>query len=267
MSKSSTLSDATSYGGTRWWEFYAVRYAMGSVVGAVIVYELCTHVSALTPLLLMPAEGTTNKAAPGIGQLPLLAALGLTYCYVASAPILLLHAGRFLINFEPQTFSWQRLGWILFCLAVASALAGCVNYWNPSRNGTAATMSFMAVTLLLFVVGLQLVIVWATLRNTAGLYSFYKKLAARRVGNAEIVESYRHLREHGNSFAIVLCEICLGSLLLVVSTPSTSASQLFGGGDGMAWGIALITFLWVIPAACIWLIATGLERRFMKDSG
>ena len=32
----------TPEGSFRWWEFYAVRYAMGTIVGAAVFYVLCS---------------------------------------------------------------------------------------------------------------------------------------------------------------------------------------------------------------------------------
>jgi len=78
---------------SHWWEFYAVRYGMGSVVGAVIFFFLCNTNPALKPMLFGAEGGKIDGTI-----LTLLAGYGLTYCYIASAPILVFHVGRFLLN-------------------------------------------------------------------------------------------------------------------------------------------------------------------------
>src|SRR5271157_846880 len=70
-------------GSVRWWEYYFVRYAMGTIVGGIVCYVLCSSTPILSPL---------------VTHLEYLAAFGLVYCYIASAPILVFHAGRFRLN-------------------------------------------------------------------------------------------------------------------------------------------------------------------------
>lgn len=84
------------------------------------------------------------------------------------------------------------------------------------------------------------------------IYTFYEKLARRRATDnsrdetSEYVESYRHLREHGNAFAIILVE---GSLTLTLL--STRDVYSFIG--------ALVA--WILPCACIWPLGTWLESK------
>lgn len=75
---------------SHWWEFYGVRYAQGTVVGAMIVFFLFSQNEALKKLLFLPADPKDF----GMPHLILLAVYGLAYCYIASAPILIMHAGR-----------------------------------------------------------------------------------------------------------------------------------------------------------------------------
>ena len=94
-------------------------------------------------------------------------------------------------------------------------------------------------------------------------FTFYERLAdSRAKSRGGITDSYRHLRENGNSFFIVVLESLLGLLLV-------GASML---GDGGSTGVSLmdsklllylaILFIWILPAALVWLVATFFERRF-----
>ena len=58
------------------------------------------------------------------------------------------------------------------------------------------------------------------------------------------VESYRHLREHGNAFFIALLELLLGVALFYSPVP---------------WGVILM--LWIFPTAGVWLFGTLLDNR------
>ena len=39
-----------------WWEFYIIRYSMGTIVGAVIVYALLKSNPELSQFLLLPKD-------------------------------------------------------------------------------------------------------------------------------------------------------------------------------------------------------------------
>ena len=177
----------------RWWEFYLVRYFVGTVVGTIIV------------LILVFGEGSSIKniiknidvLQVGINNfqmvhLWLYAFLGLAYCYIASGPILFLHAIRGIV------FS----------------------------------------------------------KNNHNIYEYYKQLAedrAKREKNDQVkeyVESYKHLREHGNAFFIVFMEIFLGVLLFFL--PKVAIICLIIG--------------WVLLAMSVWFIGTNLERKLNEYS-
>jgi hypothetical protein len=79
---------------------------------------------------------------------------------------------------------------------------------------------------------------------------FYSGLVTQRRRDRDLkrdyIESYRHLREHGNAFAIVICEILLGVVLAEVKSETQFIASLL---------------LWILPASSTWLIATWLEAR------
>jgi hypothetical protein len=101
-------------------------------------------------------------------------------------------------------------------------------------------------------------------KPSSTLYQFYKDLAGRRgtdqAKRGGIVDSYRHLREHGNALSIVLLEIVLGATLIQVS------SAVDGGTDGTKLSLlAAVLAVWIAPGALVWLIGTLIELRFSKD--
>ena len=85
------------------------------------------------------------------------------------------------------------------------------------------------------------------------IHKFYQNLVQqRRVTKdrgIDYVDSYRHLREHGNAVSIVLLEVALGFILASMTTNT----ELL---------VALI--VWLLPAAYTWTLGTLLEK-FMVE--
>lgn len=239
--------------GSRWWEFYAVRYGMGTVVGAVIVFLLCKLNPSLTPMLFQAGKAT-DPSIDG-ATLALLAGYGLAYCYLASAPILVFHAARH--HMLSKEVSWFRLPAVLAVAALLTGVFYCLTPLSGHRQVVMSMAVFVGVTL----VAVQVWSVTQLLREagTDDLFNFYIQLVERRDAKAHggIVESYRHLREHGNSFLIVVFELLLAAVLFAVS--------LSTGHDAVIY-LFVATFLWVVPAAGIWLVGTRLEKQFVVDT-
>jgi hypothetical protein len=251
---------------TRWWEFYAVRYAMGTVVGAVTFSFLCFQRSETQPLLFgifdtAAAGDTTNGAAShsislDASRLTLLAVYGLVYCYIASAPILVFHASRFLIRPGAE---WKAiLKWLGIC-SIFPILFGVLAFCYGAQ-GKWFTCTASAFGLLL---GLQIVAVSLSLYRNAALFDFYKQLAERRgQAKGEIVDSYRHLREHGNSFFIVFLEIALGIVLFEASRLTPQNTDRSVSLPGIVKTYLTVLVVWIFPAVFVWLISIFFERRF-----
>lgn len=111
------------------------------------------------------------------------------------------------------------------------------------------------------------------------MWAFYKKLDInRRVkDNRELIDSYRHLREHGNAFFVVLLELLLGLGLYMASKvsviPPSVISSCAASDKSCNSDISiallqtvLLILIWIIPAAMVWAIGCILEAEFSMDS-
>lgn len=178
-----------------YWNYYLLRYGVPSIVGGYIVILLIEQNAV--PCCLVP-QSLYAMAYKGLNieSAIIFWFLGLAYCYIASAPILLIHALRGICSSEGTVYS--------FYVKLSGA-------------------------------------------RSHGLHDKDKK------GNkdSEYVESYRHLREHGNAFAIIFFEVFLAVLL-------------FWCGPCDCKFIIIYLFLWIMMGAIVWIIATYLEFQIIK---
>jgi len=247
---------------SRWWEFYAVRYAMGTVFGAVVFYFLCSANPGWRALLFdnsgVPiADMSIFHLVPirlDKMQMTLLITYGLVYCYIASAPILVFHATRFLLDYRLEKREW--LWWFLRYLLVPVTGAGGI-WWSTNRLLWAILGLIFA-----FILWGQYWLGANALLKRRQLYAFYEKLSKRREqAHGGILDSYRHLREHGNSFFIVLLEVVLGLVLFGVGRYQIDEKL----SDDSTFMLYLgILFLWIVPSVGVWFIATSFEREFSE---
>lgn len=263
-------SNQSNHSQVRFWENYLVRYLLGSIVGAVMVWILLWQIpeNYHRPLIL-------TKAAPVDSTfLLLLGMAGFAYCYVASSLVLVVHSARWLTTKKSATKSANPYipttkRQVLETLLIA--VVGCLVIFKVSL--TLATSSpfpntevFDVVALFIGMVGMawQWTIAFRSHRQPLEMYEFYSNLATMRskssARNAEFVESYRHLREHGNAFFIVLSEIffffyLLGALKLAFQ-PRVNIEPSFQMVIG-----TIFLMLWVLPGVGAWFLGTKLEQR------
>lgn len=193
--------------------------------------------------------------------LALLAGYGLAYCYIASAPILVFHVGRFLLDISKSSrASWWRAGVVL----IPPLCATLAFFYTRATSGNVLYFYTCVFALFSLVIWPQYIAVGLSLLKSKELLIFYQKVANKR-GTAKggIVDSYKHMREHGNSFAIVVLEIVLAIVLFAAgnfepfSTGTVSASK-----EIYVIPYVGIILMWVLPAALVWLVGTLLERQF-----
>ncbi|KAA5918995.1 hypothetical protein F1536_29045 [Achromobacter xylosoxidans] len=101
----------------RWWESYLVRYFLGFVVGAICIAAIVIY-SGLVPGALFVANEASRVVSnePKYGMTSIVVAvavLGLAYCYVASTPITVLHAGRYSKGAADRLSRFFWFGWVL----------------------------------------------------------------------------------------------------------------------------------------------------------
>lgn len=245
---------------SRFWEFYALRYSVGAVLGGLILFLLVQQSQPISSLVFVKSGEPIDLIQVGI-----FLAAGLVFSYVASAPILVLHAGRFLI--QRSTLRLQRpsksVVWFLGLTSIIpvaflslSAMSALLRIWF-------AVVIFLAVAVVLA----QFFIIVKCLLRSSDLYAFYEKLADKRSSaKGGIVDSYRHLREHGNAFGILFFQVVLG-LFLFAATMFSSYSNSFQSQSPLevAVVLVLVVLTWILPAALVWLIACMIEKEFVES--
>jgi hypothetical protein len=95
----------------------------------------------------------------------------------------------------------------------------------------------------------QLFLLWPSIfGREQSAFDYYDELVKKRAfvdpAGDEYIESYRHLRENGNAFFIVLFELLLAGVLFY---------------SPIRWVFVLT--LWISPAALIWLFGILMEGR------
>lgn len=227
----------------KWWEYYVVRYFVGTVIGALVVALLNGEPGSPFEGFLTLLDDSKETSFLGVG---LLAALGFAFCYVGSAPVLTLHATR--AHLRAQSLKHAPY---MSSIAIAASILITILILKNFLPLKAATFSGS-------VIGIQIgLVLTALLTKFVNVEDFYRELATVRAKgmsdkdklltpSSEYVTSYRHLREHGNAFMIVLLEGILAYTLLNSSSRTCAA---------------IFLLIWIMPAASVWFIGTLLEAR------
>jgi len=229
--------------GNRWWEVYFVRYFIGTVVGAsILIFLNSNEISLLKGLLVPGLKYNVSELQPQI--LIMLGTMGLAYCYIASAPILVLHGARAaLIGRTQKTVN----RWLLISTVGILAITLAALYFATFEPVTTLSAAAIALTAVLQLVPLR----FSSRKKAEISHQFYRKLTNARaqnlMSNQEYKESYRHLREHGNAFLILFFEVILGVVL---------------AGAASAAHAIIFLILWILPASFIWMHGTVLESRY-----
>lgn len=224
------------------WNYYFLRYAVGTVFGAVIVVFLSNQgdVSGKCYVELLLLKLGAGELAP----ITALAALGFAYCYIASAPGVVFHAARGLFWSKTQKKCLRRYWYfILICLCLCPL--PFVNHSHP--------LYIWGAIIVVWIIYLhQIFLLVATFCNREEIQIFYKDLTNKRSRNENNIQnyrkSYRDLREHSNAFEIIFLELILAATIIFFK-------DFF----------PLLIALWVLPAALCWLIGTRLEFNIPEE--
>ena len=243
----------------RWWEFYALRYALGTVMGVFILLYLFIHTDIATRFGLEKLAFLIPKDPKDLSftHLVILGVCGLAYCYLSSAPMLVFHALRVNVfkSSSHQSSFWIGLVLVLVASVISLAITAFLVYIGSTSLDNLkwrqiiyffilSTFSFSFTAILS---------IWGIINSNFLIVNFYKKLAEKRQKNLDYVESYRHLREHANAFALVLCEIFF--CLLFVTGLKISGNVNFA---------PFFVILWLLGPALIWFVANELESELTK---
>jgi len=265
-----------------WWDYYYVRYFVGSIAGAIFLLGAIKTNSVLDAQFsdwfrVLAGTSDTAKSSgehadlPTLGALAGLGTVGLAFCYLASAPVLLMHALRERFGSGIQSYNWVRriIVWTTLLVGVLALIAGVVSSMRDTNTGLIAgspwltsaiawlgrAAPYVPYTLL---VATQLFFLWP--KKPDQIRDGYVVLAKERaeaskkdVGGkegvtaaSEYIESYRHLREHGNALLIIVLEAVLAAAL--AAAPSVGC---FG----------LLVVAWILPATFAWFLGTYLEKN------
>lgn len=228
----------------RWWEYYYVRYFVGTIYAVPLLYVLEHQLPQASSWL---NDKWINSS--------LLVTAGLAYCYIASAPILLLHALRTRIIWPQNSF--RKTGaYLAGGIGILVALTICNVWWE----WLLAVPAILIVVLQLYaLIRLELISVGSQSESHIG--ESYAKLATARAPRQpytaarEYVESYKHLREHGNAMGILVLETLFALALLSVAR--FRSCQL----DKAAIIWFVVVAVWVMPATFAWFAGTWIEAR------
>lgn len=270
------IASSPTHNDVRFWENYLVRYLLGSIVGGALVWILLWQIPdtySLPPIL-------TRRATVDSTFLALIGFAGFAFCYVSSSLVLAMHYGRWIgqsldrsvhqFNVGDQ-LSWGETrkylrnspaGTLLWTLGLAIALFYGSVKWLSASNLIAFIQPDDAVLLIIAVLAIawQWTKVGQALSRRQDMHSFYEALvrARSRSTHSDYIESYRHLREHGNAFFIVFAELfffaylCIAVRLMFPSHGHVSQTA-------QTWIGIVLTSAWIFPGLIAWFLGTELE--------
>lgn len=269
----------------RWWESYLVRYFMPSIAGIAIVSWLTSIGGDEFRKILFFGSLNSELSAP---TLTLLVLYGNLFCYVASYPILGFHATR-VIDYPNAEWkpSWVDGYFASFCMG--ALILVIILFIPPSIKLASCFLIvslFSVIQLSRVVLSLKRQEIKGLKEKTSLAYGFIYNLAKRRgvletisssteqsgdkeefskeelsdqkvsCWQREAVDTYRHMREHGNSAFIFFLELVLASICYVIlSTDELGATEKLSV-------IGILFAIWAVPAASIHLLGQLIERRF-----
>ena len=252
---------------------------MPSIAGVAIVIWLGDIAGQQFQELLLLPQTTSDINTP---RLILLFLYGNLFCYVASYPILSFHATR-VLDFTNSTWPSCWLdGYIVtavISLAVLFVSLFLPNEWRYCLAFLLAIM-FSGIQLIRICKGLKPKVPVQGLRNDVSpVFGYAYALAKRRSLQEEtktealtlsfsndkrrsmqwrrdLMETYRHMREHGNSGFIFVLELTLAGLAYwIVDNNELSKYEKLSA-------VGILFALWAFPAAFVHMLAQHLERRF-----
>ena len=186
---------------------------------------------------------------------------GSLYCYIASYPVLVVHATRAL-DFKDKNgviSGWWGYGFYIFTIifAVFSYIAAyCKNLYPFGSVIIFASVQLWRLYCTHSGTGGNMKQVWLYETSLAYAYAFHsgRCTSSPITDLGDLVESYRHLRENGNTAFIVFLEIALCPIFFVALQQQKSSVDF-------AY-LAILLLIWIFPAVLVYLLAQHLERCY-----
>ncbi len=281
-------------GANRWWEEYLVRYLMPSIAGTAIVNWLCFMTGdEFRSLLLLPATNAELDGPALIllllyGNLFCYIASFPVLCFHATR-VLDFSEEKWPVKIYRDGYI-LTVGLALATFLISIFLPPTFRYWAAF----VVAALFSSVQILRLLQGLQQrVKVYPLSTKVSPIYGYAYTLAKKRgvpeetettktltqespiLGGQvklnedeeeietvkrirwrpELIETYRHLREHGNSAFIFLLELVLAALAYCVLIGKEQAALQLSA-------LSILFAIWAFPSMFVHLLAQHMERLF-----
>jgi len=285
--------------GTRFWEFYLVRYLLGTIFAIVILFYLVINYNnEITKSFLFTASQKTNNLEDkdtirsnissllfdvtysikkkdliiffpnqptdesemrvienGFSVLAatIIAVSGFLYMYFSSMLILVLHGLRStFFNYIIQKVKQKELNEIDNKIISHSMWIGILFFvfgvfFLFVRSASIHIFTIIFILFFILVIYLNYFKVQIFYKNLSLFRSKNNKCKNSSTEKKEYIESYKHLREHGNAFGIIVCEIIFAGWLIL--------------WDFSFWAI----FYWCLIGFSSWILGSYLEIRGVES--
>lgn len=261
---------ADNISSNRWCEGYLVRYFVPALFGFFAVRWILYQYPGVVSVTFL---NNGNSVSPiDVIDSAFLVAAGFLYCYIASYPILVFHATR-VLDFErygeesTKLYLNPYLSSIVLCIIVY--LISICYCFDHNRWTICYYLLLLCLVAYAFVQCYRVYLCYKTKNpyNISVAYAYTSKLSNERTAfvrsdtqdkSSDVSETYRHLREHGNTAFIVLLETTLCPVVYVALGSGESLSPI-------QWLVPIV-LIWIVPSVFIHWFAQHLERRFSKYS-
>lgn len=189
-------------------------------------------------------------------QLLLLGVYGLAFCYIASSPVLVAHAIRRQYNSLPQIkgkISSETLLLVAFLFTLGFQLLFLFT--------KADWPAYIALTTVCFFIFSQAAFLFREFRAGCAPWNFYVRLENARQRSSIDLDSYRHLRENGNAFLIVVFEIILFAAASAICHLTTGPTKDFTTSH---WLVLVLLVAWILPGAMVYFLGQRIEALMIE---
>ncbi|MBK0413375.1 hypothetical protein JD974_03055 [Chromobacterium haemolyticum] len=233
---------------SNWWEGYIIRYSLGTLVGSLICWFLVSNLAETSQVRLFVFSKET------VVNYVIIAFMGLTFCYIASAPMLVLHVSRYQERKKSIGRCFDKVVFFVFggWVALAGGVLYFCGYFDTELTGHQFKLMSILGVIVFFLIVVQIGAQPKSEDDIVHLFDFYAKLTFLRFYTfSDIMTSYRHIREHGNAYSVLLLELLLGFTLWL-------ALKLH------IYLVPIVVVAWVFPAAYSWQVGTNIEKMYIK---